>query len=202
MEEFLHQNYGISPTTYSLVILPLLIFLARIVDVSINTVRIIFTLGGQKLTSTILGFFESLVWLLAIGQIFENMDSWISYLAYAGGYALGITTGMLIEERLALGKLVVRVISTSPFEELTFYMQGHGLRFTIVDGETSHGTGQILFTVVNRDQLDEFIKEVDEHHPNSFYTVEGVKKANETGYGTDIPRNRTIGSWLTSVKRK
>jgi len=202
MDQFFFDHFGVSPTIFSLVILPLFIFLARIIDVSINTIRIIYTLGGQKWTSTILGFFESVIWLLAIGQIFENLDSWISYLAYAGGYALGIATGMMIEERLALGKLVVRVISIAPFEELVAYMQSQGLRFTIVDGETSHGSGQILFTVVNRDQLSQFLDEVNQYHPNSFYTVEGVKKASETGFGQEIPRNRGIGSWLTSVKRK
>ncbi len=202
MNEFFHETFGVSDELFNYLILPLLIFLARIADVSMNTVRIIFVLNGKKLISTLLGFFESLIWLLAIGQIFQQLDNWLSYLAYAAGFAMGIFTGMLIEEKLAVGKLVIRVISTKEFKELTRYMRKEHFRFTILDGETSSGDGQVLFTVIKRDRLPGFLEEMHRWHPNSFYTIESVKKASETGFSTDIPRRRGIGSWLTSIKRK
>ena len=93
MEEFFVNTLGISSDVFSFVLLPLLIFCARILDVSINTVRIIYVLGGRKLTSTLLGFFESFIWLMAIRQIFEHLDNWMCYVAYPGGFAAGIFVG-------------------------------------------------------------------------------------------------------------
>jgi len=66
MNTFFTNTLGISESTFSYILLPLLIFLARITDVSINTIRIIYVLGGRRLTATILGFFESFIWLMAI----------------------------------------------------------------------------------------------------------------------------------------
>ncbi len=83
-------------------------------DVSINTIRIIFMLQSKKAISTFLGFFESLIWILAISQIFQNITSWPTYLAYASGFASGIFVGMIIEEKLAIGRVVVRVITRQP----------------------------------------------------------------------------------------
>jgi uncharacterized protein YebE (UPF0316 family) len=74
MESFFTEYLGVNDTFFSYFLLPLLIFLARVTDVSINTVRIIFVMSGHKLVSTLLGFFESLVWLVAIGQIFQHLN--------------------------------------------------------------------------------------------------------------------------------
>ena len=111
METFFTQTLGLPENMFSYVILPLLIFLARVSDVSINTIRIIYVLGGRRLTATILGFFESFIWLMAIRQIFEHFDNWVCYVAYPGGFAMGILVGMMIEERIAYGKVVVRIIT-------------------------------------------------------------------------------------------
>ncbi len=93
MKSSIAEFLSIDPEFFGYIILPLLIFLARIMDVSINTMRIIFMLNGKKFISTILGFFEALIWLIAISQIFQNLDSVITYLAYAGGFAAGISGG-------------------------------------------------------------------------------------------------------------
>ena len=101
METFITETLGIPENIFSYVLLPLLIFCARIADVSINTIRIIYVLGGRRGTATLLGFFESFIWLMAIRQIFEHLDNWICYVAYPGGFAFGIFVGMMIEERIA-----------------------------------------------------------------------------------------------------
>ena len=90
MEDIFIGTLGISESLFSFLILPLMIFFARIADVSINTIRIIYVLGGRKATATILGFFESFIWLMAIRQIFEHLDNWICYIAYPAGFASGI----------------------------------------------------------------------------------------------------------------
>ncbi|MBK5280411.1 MAG: hypothetical protein JJE09_16255, partial [Bacteroidia bacterium] len=103
MEHFFIETIGFSENVFAYLILPLLIFLARICDVSISTIRIIYMLGGRRYTSTILGFFEAFIWLMAIRQIFQHFDNWVSYIAYPAGFASGIFVGMLIEERIAYG---------------------------------------------------------------------------------------------------
>ncbi|HPA70469.1 MAG TPA: DUF5698 domain-containing protein, partial [Bacteroidales bacterium] len=84
-------------------LLPLFIFLARIFDVSLGTLRIIFVTKGMRIIAPLVGFFEVLIWLLAISRIMQDLDNWVSYIAYAGGFATGNFVGMYLEERLAIG---------------------------------------------------------------------------------------------------
>ncbi|MBM3316827.1 MAG: hypothetical protein FJY75_03145, partial [Candidatus Eisenbacteria bacterium] len=84
-------------------VLPLAIVVARVIDVSLGTVRVILLNRGMRYLAPLLGFFEVLIWLLAIGQIMQNLSNWACYLAYATGFALGNFTGLWIEGRLAMG---------------------------------------------------------------------------------------------------
>ena len=92
-------------TLYICFILPLLVFLARILDVSIGTLRIIFVAKGLKHFAAMLGFFESLIWLIAVTQVMQNLNSWQTYVAFACGFAAGNYVGVVLEERIALGNL-------------------------------------------------------------------------------------------------
>src|SRR5690554_4137967 len=113
MEEFFYENFGVSENVLNYLIIPFLIFVARIGDVTLSTIRIIFVMSGKKNIAPILGFFEAMIWLLAIGQIFNNIDNVWSYLAYSGGFAAGTYVGMVIEEKLAIGRVVVRLITNT-----------------------------------------------------------------------------------------
>ena len=162
-------------STFRLVIIPLLIFFARIVDVSINTIRVIFMLNGKRFISTILGFCEALIWLLAIGQILQNLDSWISYIAYAGGFASGIYVGMLIEERLALGNVIVRIITQKDAAKLIEKFRDYKFRLTVVDAQGNLGAVNIIFLIVSRQDLKEVTELVETTNPQAVFTVESVK---------------------------
>ena len=122
MEGFFTQTLGISENVFSFILLPLLIVLARITDVSINTIRIIYVLGGRRWTATMLGFFEAFIWLMAIRQIFEHLDNWLCYVAYPAGFASGIFIGMIIEERIAYGKVIVRIITRRDVKALIDFL--------------------------------------------------------------------------------
>lgn len=175
----LAEYLQIDPDLYTYVVLPVLIFLARITDVSINTIRIIFMLHSRKALATFLGFFESLIWLLAISQIFQNLTSWMTYVAYAGGFAMGILVGMLIEERLAIGRVVVRVITRQPATELIKFLTEQGYRYSNVDAVSDEGKVNVLFTVIQREMLKSTIEAIKMFNPKAFYTVEGVKKVSD-----------------------
>ncbi|EOZ92134.1 hypothetical protein A33Q_4227 [Indibacter alkaliphilus LW1] len=186
-------NFGIPPELFNYVIMPLLIFMARVIDVSINTLRIMFVLNGKKKIAPILGFFEALIWLLAIGQIFQNINNPMSYIAYAGGFAMGTFVGMTIEEKLALGRVLVRVITPAPMPDLIEYMKDKNFRFTSVGAEGRYGKVNLLFTVMKREDLKEYVAKVKGLNDKAFYTIESVKRVSEDDFSAmeDRPRFTT-----------
>lgn len=186
-------NLGISPELFNYLIMPLLIFMARVTDVSINTLRIMFVLNGKKNVAPVLGFFEALIWLLAIGQIFQNINNPMSYLAYAGGFAMGTYVGMTIEEKLALGRVLVRVITPEPMPDLIDYMKDKNYRFTSVGAEGRFGKVNLLFTVMKREDLKTYIPKIKEFNDKAFYTIESVKRISEDDFNAmeDRPKFTT-----------
>lgn len=119
---------------FNWVLLPVGIYLARVTDVSLGTMRIITLSRGLKKIAPILGFIEILIWLMAIRQIFNNLNNPACYLAYAAGFASGIFTGMWIEERVAIGLRVVRIITRFDAEELIKALRESGFGITVIDG--------------------------------------------------------------------
>ena len=201
METFLIETVGLPENMFSYVILPLLIFIARVTDVSINTIRIIYVLGGRRMTATILGFFESFIWLMAIRQIFEHFDNWVCYVAYPGGFAMGILVGMMIEERIAYGKVIVRIITRRDVVPLISYLHQHEIRFTKVDAEGPDGKENLVFTVIERENLDELLAKLKQILPSAFYTVEKVNRASESGAVVHESTRWSIASWLRGGRR-
>lgn len=200
MESFFTESLGIPAEIFSYVLLPLLIFLARIGDVSINTIRIIYVLGGRRLTATLLGFFESFIWLMAIRQIFEHLDNWICYIAYPAGFAMGIFVGMIIEEKIAYGKVIVRIITRKEIDELMRYLQLERFRYTHVHAQGPDGHENLVFTVLERERLEDLLVKLKDILPSAFYTVEKVNRAAESGTIVQETTRWSISSWLRTIK--
>ncbi|MDD4506933.1 MAG: DUF5698 domain-containing protein, partial [Sulfurospirillaceae bacterium] len=123
--------------------IPVLIALARIADVSIGTLRIIFVSKGLRLWAPILGFFEVTIWLLAISKVMENLTNPINYIAYAIGFSLGNYIGMYIESRLAIGMVVVRIITKRDSHILVAALRALRYSVTVVEGEDNNGAVNI-----------------------------------------------------------
>ena len=119
-------------------------------------------LGGRKWTATLLGFFESFIWLMAIRQIFEHLNNWICYVAYPAGFASGIFVGMIIEEKIAYGKVIVRIITRKDVNPLINFFNLHGYRFTHVNAQGPDGHENLVFTVLERDQLERMLQKLKE----------------------------------------
>src|SRR5690606_2481712 len=200
MEHFFYDNFGVSENTLNYVIIPLLIFLARIGDVSISTIRILFVMSGKRNIAPFLGFFEALIWLLAIGQIISNIDNALSYVAYASGFAVGTFVGMYIEEKLAIGRVVLRLITKEPVHELLVFLSDNNYRYSILDAEGKTGKVNVVFLVLKRENLKHLTEAINRYHPSAFYTIEGVKMVNEANTIDDSPRQ--IGFWGLQLKRK
>lgn len=108
---------------FTWVILPILIFLARISDQTIGTLRLIFLSKGQKFIAPFLGFFEVIIWLLTVGQIMQHLDNVLAYIAYGGGFATGNYIGMVIEEKLSIGTVIIRIVPRNNTSELIAYLR-------------------------------------------------------------------------------
>jgi uncharacterized protein YebE (UPF0316 family) len=202
MENFFYEQFGISPAVFNWVLLPLLIFLARISDVTLSTIRIVFVMSGRRNLAPLLGFFESLIWLIAISQIIKNISSPVSYIAYAGGFATGTFVGMTIEEKLALGKVMVRVITRREAKALLEFLQTSKYGFTSVEAQGKRENVNLIFSVVERQDLPEFISMIEQFHPNAFYTVENVRFVSDGGIGPIETSSNPLKELFRRTKRR
>lgn len=201
MEAFFSDRFGISYEVFNYLVLPLLIFLARVGDVTLSTIRILFVMNGKRSIAPILGFFEALIWLLAIGQIISNVNNVWSYFAYAAGFATGTFVGMYIEEKLAVGRVVLRLISKKVTEGLMEFLHDNNFRYSILDGMGRMGKVNVMFLVVKREDLARLIEGINKHHPNAFYTIEGVRQVNESGqFSSSLPKSTGYRWW--QLKRR
>ncbi|MEJ8804027.1 DUF2179 domain-containing protein [Pontibacter sp. H249] len=178
---------GINPTIVQWVIIPLLIFLARICDVTLGTLRIVFISKGDKIIAPLLGFLEVLIWLIAITQVMENLNNIASYLAWAGGFATGNFLGLRVEQKLALGQMVVRVITVEPADKLIDRLKGRGYRLTCIDARGTRGKVNLLFLIVKRKKLNEVIDIIRDYNPQAFYSIEDVRSVSEL----DLPQEES-----------
>jgi len=156
-----------------------LIFMARIIDVSMGTLRILFLSRGHRALATVLAFFEALVWLIAIRQIFANLTHVSAYLAYASGFATGTYVGMLIEAKLALGLLAVRIITREDASELATALNRSDYGVTAVTAKGTSGRVRLLFSIIRRRELDRVMDIVQRLHPKAFVSISDVRMANE-----------------------
>ena len=129
MTEFFNSDF------FAWVVLPILIFSARIVDQSAGTLRVIFASKGFKKITPILAFIESFIWLIAISQIMKRLDNWACYVAYSGGYAMGNYIGILLDEKLSIGNAVIRVIPKKDSSEVIACLRSLNYGITSVDAE-------------------------------------------------------------------
>jgi uncharacterized protein YebE (UPF0316 family) len=168
-----------NPVLFGYVILPLLIFCARIVDVSMSTFRIVFVARGMKHLAPVVGFFEILIWLVAIGQIFRNLNNVVCYLAYAGGFATGNFVGIYIAEKIAIGKVMLRIVTSRDSTELQHLLKERNYGVTTVDAQGAHGMVKILFSIIPRRSLPDVLALVQRCNPRAFYAIEDVRSASE-----------------------
>lgn len=164
---------------WGIIIVPILIFLARICDVSIGTIRIIFVSKGFRYLAPLLGFFEVFIWLLAMTRILQNLDRWYYYIAYCAGFATGNYIGIILEEKIAIGYASIRLITKIPADDLIKTLQEQGFGVTYHAAEGSTGPVQIVYTIVKRTELETVFKIIKLFNPKAFFMVEDVKDVKE-----------------------
>jgi uncharacterized protein YebE (UPF0316 family) len=156
---------------YTWIVIPLLIFVARIFDVSLGTVRVIFVSRGLKYLAPVVGFFEILIWLLAIGQIMKNLSNPACYIAYAGGFAMGNFVGIHIAEKLSLGLVMIRVVTKRDAAPLVDFLKAENYGVTSVDGHGTSGQVKVVFTIVPRREARSVVELIKKFNPQAFYSI-------------------------------
>ena len=169
-----------SSEIFAWIILPFLIFFARVCDVSLGTIRIIFISKGIMYLAPLIGFFEILIWLLAISQIMQNLTNVYYYIFYAGGFAIGNLVGIILEEKLSIGTVGIRIITRQDARELVDALKKSEYGITVVDAEGSKDKVKIIFTVINRQNIQGVINIVKQYNPKAFYHIEDIRFVSET----------------------
>lgn len=149
----------------------LLIFLARLTDVSMATIRMIMVIRGKRVIAACIGFVEVTIYVLAIGKVLSGMNNPFNVLAYASGFATGNYVGIFLEEKMALGNIVAQVISEVDVESLVEKLRGNGFGVTVVEGYGREGIRHLLSVSLQRKHLSKFYKVIDEHDKKAFVTV-------------------------------
>jgi len=191
---------AINTDLFTYVLLPLFIFVARIIDVSLGTMRIIFTTKGMRKIAPLVGFFEILVWLMAISRIMQDLDNWVCYIAYAAGFATGNFVGMFLEEKLAIGHEMIRVITRRDATNLVEDLRAKGYGVTSVKAQGIEGDVAVIYIIARRSMIKEVLDHINKFNPRALYTVESIKYVNKEIFHRseeELQRN-----WLTSPRRK
>lgn len=174
---------------FNWVILPALIFISRLCDVTLGTLRHVFISKGMKNVVPVVGFMEVLIWLVAISQIMKNLNNIACYLAFAGGFAAGTYCGMWVEEKLALGMQVIRLITNLDYTSLVEDLKSSNIGVTMMDAMGSKGPVKIIFIVIARKDVEGVIKMINKHNPRAFYSIEDIRTANQGVFAGKQKRN-------------
>ncbi len=157
--------------------LPLFIFAAEVCVVTISTMRTIFVSRGMKFLAPLLGVFEVSIWLFAIGEVMKNLSDWTCSAAFAGGFTLGNFLGILLEEKLAMGSVGVRMITHRDAGSLIDALRSADYGVTRIDAQGATGPVQIVYTVIKRKELDKVLTLARRFDPQVFYSVDELHAA-------------------------
>ncbi len=168
-----------SPDFMTYVLIPLLILVARVLDVTLGTVRMIFISKGEKLFSALVGFFEITIWLLALTRIMDNLTNVYAYLAYAIGFSFGTYLGVLVEERIHLGKVIVRVTTSKDSKKIIKELRDKRYTFTCIGVDGPNGKVESLHIILDKKHMNTLLNYIVKFDKKAFYTVEEAKIVTE-----------------------
>jgi len=177
---------------------PLLIFGLRIVDVSMSTMRILLSVRGHKMYTPLIGFFEVMIWVFAVGNAIRYLDSPMHLLGYAGGFATGNLVGLWIEERLAIGWASVRIVSTHAGVEMAEAMRDAGFGVTEFGAQGKNGRVEVIYTVCARRDIERAIIVAQQWDPQAFITVEEPRDI-RWGFMQASPRSLNVPPGLQEL---
>ena len=153
----------------------LMIFALRVADMSLDTIRVLFVVRGKKGIVWVLGFFQSLIFVVAISSVLTQLDNILNVFGYAMGFATGNLVGMLIEQRLAIGHILVTIISSNRGASIAEKLRSGGYAVTEIAGRGKNGTVFELHASVLRKDVPNVETIVLESDPQAFVTTGDVR---------------------------
>jgi uncharacterized protein YebE (UPF0316 family) len=175
MEQFLTFD----SLLFKWLLLPLFIFVAKIIEVSVGTMRLIFIARKEKKLVLMVAFVEVLIWILTIGIIFANLTNIMAYLAYAVGFATGNRMGMAIEEKMAIGNSMVRVITKKRAKKLVTYLKKEKFAITSTEAASANGHVNLIEILLPKKSLKKVLAKIKRFNPRAFLYIEDVLILNE-----------------------
>lgn len=167
----------------------ILIFVARVCDVSLATIRTLMVVQGRKLQAAVIGFFEVTIYIVALGKVVSSLDNPMNLLFYALGFATGNYVGISIENKIALGNLAAQIIlKTDDNSKLIDRLRENKFGITVMKGYGKDGPREVLSVALNRKDLVRLKDLVYESDPNAFITVNNISPIS--------------GGFFSSTKRK
>jgi uncharacterized protein YebE (UPF0316 family) len=167
-----------SPELMDSILGALMIFGARVCDVSIGTVRVMYTVRGRRVIAATLGLFESGIFIFAVSKVIAaGQQDYIKMIGYALGFSAGTLLGVTVEKMIASGQVMVRVISLVASEAIVAMLRSQGYGVTSVRGEGRSGEVQIHFVVSSRRHAGRLVGTVSSIDPDAFITIESVGHA-------------------------
>jgi uncharacterized protein YebE (UPF0316 family) len=185
---------------YFHIVLPFLIFLTRMVDTSLGTMRQVMTARGNRSAVRIVGFFEVLIWITAIGQVMQHLNHWTSYIAWALGFTAGSFIGFRIEEKLALGKHQLLIITPQAVGSFLEALKALNHGYTVFDGTGATGPVKQIFLIINRKHSKEVTELVKKHIPQSFCSVSDIQ-ATDSGVFNQTKRSFNLSGLILPLRQ-
>ncbi len=152
-----------------------LIFLLRVSDMTLDTLRVLVVMRGKKGIAWVLGFFQASIFVLAISSVLSNLDNPLNVIGYAAGFATGNVVGMLIEERLAIGHTLISIVSSRRGSAIAEHLRDQGYAVTEVPARGKDGAVSLLNVSVLRKNVERVRKIVNDVDPDAFITAEDVR---------------------------
>ncbi len=150
----------------------------------------------------ILGFFEIMIWIMAIGEVMKNLGNFTNVLAYATGYSLGNFIGIMLENRLAIGIVVLRIITKRDSTELVNFLRKKNYNLSVVDAEGNLGAVSIIFMNVKRSKVKNIVPIIYQYNPLATYTIEDVRYVSDPlSLEESNPKKRNMMTFLTRLKK-
>ena len=177
---------------YVWVLLPVMVFFARVADVTLGTMRIIFISRGKRNLAPLLGFVQVFIWITIVSQIVSNAHNLLAYLAYAAGFATGSYLGMYIENRIAFGMQLVMAFIHGHAEGLTQSLHEAGFGVTCVDGMGANGPVKLVYTIVFRRNLQSVLDIIHKTHPKAFLSIEDLRSTEAGIFPLVMPAQQKV----------
>lgn len=187
--------------TTSSIIIALTIFIARVCDVGLGTIRHALIIRGKKCYVFIIAFIEALIWVYAVSRVMSSIQDPLTSFAFALGFATGTFVGMTIEGMLKIGEQVIRVFSRSG-DLVAQQLRGNNYRVTVFDGNGRDGIVQLLFVQAKRREVSRVMGIVRTADPNSFIILDDIRSVHMAKYSSEGGRDLSSAPPLVTTDNK